>query len=73
MQNKGNADNGRMLVNSVGCLGCHATEGEEQVALKSVNSMRREHGPNLNQSRFQNNPKVDIQLDSRSPELSFWH
>ena len=47
MQNKGNADNGRMLVNSLGCLGCHATEGEEQVALKSVNSMRREHGPNL--------------------------
>jgi len=47
LPNKGNTENGRMLVNSLGCLGCHATEGEELVEMKSVNSMRREHGPNL--------------------------
>ena len=47
LPNKGNADNGRMLVNSLGCLGCHSSEGEELVELKSVNSIRREHGPNL--------------------------
>ena len=47
LPNKGNADNGRMLVNSLGCLGCHSSEGEAPVELKSVNSIRREHGPNL--------------------------
>ena len=47
LPNKGNADNGRMLVNSLGCLGCHSSEGEEPVEIKSVNSIRREHGPNL--------------------------
>jgi len=47
LPNKGNADNGRMLVNSLGCLGCHVTEGEELAEVKSVNSIRREHGPNL--------------------------
>lgn len=43
----GDSENGRMLVNSLGCLGCHASEGEDPVEFKSVNSMRREHGPNL--------------------------
>ena len=47
LPNKGNAEDGKMLVNSLGCLGCHATEGEDLDELKSVNSMRREHGPNL--------------------------
>ncbi|MEA1881931.1 MAG: c-type cytochrome [Candidatus Marinimicrobia bacterium] len=47
LPNKGNAEKGRILVNSLGCLGCHTTEGEELVELKSANSMRREHGPTL--------------------------
>ena len=47
LPSKGDAESGRILVNSLGCLGCHASESEDPVEFKSVNSMRREHGPNL--------------------------
>ncbi|MBC8346117.1 MAG: c-type cytochrome [Candidatus Marinimicrobia bacterium] len=47
LPNKGNAENGRVLVNSLGCLGCHTTEGEVRAEFQSVNTLRREHGPAL--------------------------
>ena len=47
LPNQGDADNGRLLINSIGCLGCHNIEGDERGASLSVNVLRREHGPEL--------------------------
>ena len=44
----GNIENGRMLVNSLGCKGCHRMEEDSESEWEtSFNSMRRQQGPNL--------------------------
>jgi cbb3-type cytochrome oxidase cytochrome c subunit len=43
----GNAKNGEELVASIGCLGCHRIESEEIERETSLQSLRRDHGPNL--------------------------
>jgi mono/diheme cytochrome c family protein len=44
---KGRPARGEELVASVGCFGCHQIEREPSGELISLNSLRREHGPNL--------------------------
>lgn len=45
---KGDVENGRLLVASLGCLGCHLVEPEHNPDPDpSFNDMRREQGPNL--------------------------
>ena len=45
---KGNPENGKMLVNSLGCLGCHQMEEDPNNSDKpSFDAMRRQQGSNL--------------------------
>ncbi len=45
---KGDPDNGRMLVSSVGCLGCHEIQPDpESEESTTIQTLRREQGPNL--------------------------
>jgi len=45
---RGNSEQGRELVNSLGCKGCHRVEVDQELVLdNSFNSMRRQQGPNL--------------------------
>ncbi len=43
---RGDAENGRMLVQSLGCLGCHKLEAE-QIEITTAQSITREQGPAL--------------------------
>jgi len=43
----GNQDRGEELVNSLGCLGCHRIEPEPFEETTSLQTLRRDHGPNL--------------------------
>jgi len=45
---KGNPENGKMLVKSLGCMGCHRMEEDpNEDAIPSFDAMRRQQGPNL--------------------------
>lgn len=43
----GDVKRGEDLVNSLGCLGCHRIERELSVKATSLQTLRRDHGPNL--------------------------
>ena len=43
----GNATNGEELVASLGCFGCHRIEPDEIERMTSLQTLRRDHGPNL--------------------------
>lgn len=43
----GDINRGEDLVNSSGCLGCHRIEKEPTEGMTSLQSLRRDHGPNL--------------------------
>ncbi len=43
----GDETRGEDLVNSLGCLGCHRIENEPTDEVTSLQSLRRDHGPNL--------------------------
>ncbi|MEE9165852.1 MAG: c-type cytochrome [Candidatus Neomarinimicrobiota bacterium] len=47
MRRQGDPQRGRDLVNSVGCLGCHRMESEPSGEETSLQTLRRDHGPNL--------------------------
>ena len=43
-----NAENGRLLVASLGCMGCHEIQPEAEADdITSIQSLRQEQGPNL--------------------------
>ena len=59
----GNIENGRMLVNSLGCKGCHRMEEDSESEWEtSFNSMRRQQGPNLIHLGSKTSP-LGLQLD----------
>ncbi|MCH7733236.1 MAG: c-type cytochrome [Candidatus Marinimicrobia bacterium] len=43
----GNPERGEELINSLGCLGCHRIEPEPFEETTSLQTLRRDHGPNL--------------------------
>lgn len=44
----GNAENGRMLLASVGCMGCHEMQSDEELEeATTIETLTREQGPNL--------------------------
>ncbi len=47
VKKKGKFENGEKLVASIGCLACHEVKPQADEALTSVDSLRRQHGPNL--------------------------
>lgn len=44
---RGNPDRGQDLVNSLGCLGCHRIESQASEEETTLQTLRRDHGPNL--------------------------
>ncbi|MFQ6616158.1 MAG: c-type cytochrome [Fidelibacterota bacterium] len=44
---KGDIQRGRDLTHSLGCMGCHRIEAEPTSEKTSLQSLRRDHGPNL--------------------------
>ncbi len=47
VRRNGDATNGEELVSSLGCFGCHRLEAEKIERETSLQTLRRDHGPNL--------------------------
>ena len=43
----GDIKNGEVLVSSLGCFGCHQIESDRTIGTTSIESLRRQQGPNL--------------------------
>ena len=44
---RGNLERGEDLVNSLGCFGCHRIESDASEEVTTLQTLRRDHGPNL--------------------------